>query len=57
MIEVSVGDWVVARTNRGNIDAIVTKINNKTLVVRMQIAGKFKYIKRRYSDILEVVGG
>lgn len=54
-MELSVGDYVVVRTNHGELFTKVTKLNSKTLRVRIQVAGKFKYIKRHYTDILEVV--
>ena len=49
------GDWVVARVNGGTIEGIVHKKNPKRFVVRLQIAGKFKHVTRRYRDLQEVV--
>jgi len=53
--QVEVGNWVVVRTNRGNVEGIVSKVNWKTFQVRLQVAGKHKFIDRHNNDLVEVV--
>ena len=54
-LEASEGDWVVARVNGGTIEGTLHKINPKRFIVRLQVAGKFKYVTKRHRDLLEVV--
>jgi hypothetical protein len=50
------GDWVVARVNNDKtIEGTVVKMSAKTFWLRLQIAGQFRFIKRRYSDHIETV--
>lgn len=52
----NIDDWVAVRTNKKEIQGIVSKVNSKTFWVRIQIAGKYSYIKRRNSDLIEILG-
>lgn len=50
-----VGDWVVTRVNGGTIEGTVHKLNPKRFIIRLQIAGKYKYVTRRYTDLIEII--
>lgn len=54
-MQCNLGDWVVCNTNNDTIEGKVTKINKKTFWVRLQIAGKFKFVKRQIHQLVEVI--
>lgn len=54
--KLKLGDWILFRTNKKDIQGIVSMVNAKTFLVRIQVAGKFVHIKRRNSDFIEILG-
>lgn len=50
-----IGNWVVVKTNHGNIEGIVTKVNTLTFIIRLQIAGQYKFIKQGFHNLVEII--
>lgn len=55
MIEAKINDWAVIRTNKGEVEGTISKINTHTFWIKQRIAGKNNYIKRRNRDLVYVV--
>jgi hypothetical protein len=56
MENLQIGDWILFRTKKKDVQGIVSKVNCKTFLVRIQVAGKYVHILRRNSELIEILG-